>query len=511
MTMASFIGLFDALALLLVVLLLKVLLSRRARPPLPPGPKGYPLIGNLRDMPSGHAWKTFAAWGEKHHSDILSVTTFGKSLIILNSSNVAFELLDKRSTIYSDRPTLVMGGELLGWNTGLPLSRYKNPPGRFRRLRRMFHGVIGTKPLTEKFLGIEEKWNRLFLRKLLERPSEFTEHIRWMVGSIILEITYGYPVKEPVDPIVELIDKALHQFLTATAPGAFLVDIVPALRYVPAWFPGASWKRKVTSWAKTRSDALNVPFNYVKDHMAAGTAPPSLVSNLLEGSDENTEQEFDIMCAATSMHGAGSDTTVAAINTFILAMTLNPAVQAAAQAELDRVVGPVRLPTASDRKDLVYLEAVIKESLRWGPVLPLGLPHRVTDDDVYEGYFIPKDCTVIANIWQMLHDPAVYSNPHVFNPDRFLGAHPEADPSSLYFGFGRRICPGIHLAELTIFTTCATMLYLFDITKTVDRVTGQTISVAAEFTGGLVSRPKPFACDIQSRSKRSESLIRSVV
>ena len=80
-------------------------------------------------------------------------------------------------------------------------------------------------------------------------------------------------------------------------------------------------------------------------------------------------------------------------------MTEFPDIQRTAQQEIDRVVGHNRLPTASDRPNLPYIEAMVKEVLRWHPVAPMGLPHTSTADDICEGYFIPKGSMLFANVW----------------------------------------------------------------------------------------------------------------
>lgn len=82
-----------------------------------------------------------------------------------------------------------------------------------------------------------------------------------------------------------------------------------------------------------------------------------------------------------------------------------PEVQRKAQEEIDRVIGQGRLPSASDRANLPYIEAVVKETLRWHPVAPMGLPHTSTEDDVCQGYFIPKNSLLFANVWQV--DPVI--------------------------------------------------------------------------------------------------------
>ena len=85
----------------------------------------------------------------------------------------------------------------------------------------------------------------------------------------------------------------------------------------------------------------------------------------------------------------------------LLVMALHPEIQKKAQADIEKVA-PNRLPTFDDYDSLPYIKAIIKEILRWGTIAPLGLPHRVMEDDVYGSYFIPKGATVISNIWYML-------------------------------------------------------------------------------------------------------------
>jgi cytochrome P450 len=87
------------------------------------------------------------------------------------------------------------------------------------------------------------------------------------------------------------------------------------------------------------------------------------------------------------------------VTAFFKAMTLYPEVQALAQEELDRVIGPDRLPEYSDRPNLPYINALVLEVLRWHTVIPNGFPHVVMKDDVHDGYFIPKGSLVLSNIW----------------------------------------------------------------------------------------------------------------
>jgi len=109
----------------------------------------------------------------------------------------------------------------------------------------------------------------------------------------------------------------------------------------------------------------------------------------------------------------------------------------------------------------------------------------------------------------MLHDPATYANPMEFNPERFLGDHPEQDPRIMAFGFGRRICPGLNLAQTSVWLTCAMSLAVFDIEKYVDAF-GNVVEPEIRFLDGIISHLAPFKYSIRPRCEKTAALIASV-
>ncbi|THG98381.1 hypothetical protein EW026_g3806 [Hermanssonia centrifuga] len=131
------------------------------------------------------------------------------------------------------------------------------------------------------------------------------------------------------------------------------------------------------------------------------------------------QEEQLIKDVAAIAYAAGSDTTVSALLSFFLALIVYPDVQIKAQAEIDRIIGKDRLPTFEDRNDLPYIDCIVWECLRWNPVTPLGLARKVTEDDEYQGYQIPKNTTILPNVWALLHEESMYPDPMKFNPDRF--------------------------------------------------------------------------------------------
>jgi len=138
--------------------------------------------------------------------------------------------------------------------------------------------------------------------------------------------------------------------------------------------------------------------------------------------------------------------------------------------------------------------------------LPAGAPHvNKSQDEIYEGVLIPKGTLVVANIWAINRDPETYPNPHVFDPLRYLDhQQPEAKAA---FGFGRRICPGVGLAETSMFLQIIQMLAVFKLERVRDTNGHEIIPPAIWETGGI-SHPRRFACKIVPRSNAALELIR---
>jgi cytochrome P450 len=198
------------------------------------------------------------------------------------------------------------------------------------------------------------------------------------------------------------------------------------------------------------------------------------------------------------------------VHSFFLAMTLFPAAQKSAQAEIDGVLGAGNLPTLADRSRLPYVDALVSEVLRWGVVVPQGLPHRLREDDVHRGHLIPKGTIVVANIHGFMHDAAVYGpDPDAFRPERFLGEGAQPDPRAHVFGFGRRVCPGAALADQELWLACASVLSTLSVTRAVGP-DGTVVVPKAEWAGQLIVQPKDFVCDVKPRSKEAEELLSMV-
>ncbi|KAG6917741.1 hypothetical protein DXG01_001279 [Tephrocybe rancida] len=481
---------------------------------LPPGPKGWPIVGNLFDMPKETMWHTFAEWG-KTYGDISSVTVFGQPIIVLNSVKVAQEMLTEKGAIYSDRPQVSMGGEMIGWKNALPLMRYGKT---FQHYRRMFHRLFGTHDAMKVFHKTEALSVQRFLRDILQAPHDFVPHLKKHIGTVSLRLTYGYDVTEGNDRFVHLLDNGMKQFAIATAPGAFLVDLIPALRHIPSWVPGGGFHNKAKIWAQNLNDMVTEPYSNAKANLAKiSDARHCFISTFLTP-DLDAHNEFNVKWTAGTIAAGGFSTVristfhsndgfyrplqrLSFLQVFFLTMSLHPDIQRQAQAEVDAVVGSRRFPTPEDREELPFINALCREVFRFHSVVPTGLPHVVMEDDFHNGFFILKGSIVIANIWNMLHDPETYSDPEIFNPSRFIstdGHEAERDVYDFIYGFGRRVCPGRVLADTSLFIMATMALAVFDISKSADK-------------DGTIVEPilKPLSGSVRIRSPEAFSLLMS--
>ncbi|KIJ10316.1 hypothetical protein PAXINDRAFT_172185 [Paxillus involutus ATCC 200175] len=475
-------------------------ISTRRRP-LPPGPKPKFFSGNVHQLPRSEAWKVFSKWSETFKSPIVFYRIFGRNVVVLNTFQAANDLLEARSNIYSDRPMAWMYKELV--NRKMAVFNISSQHPRFKVYRRLLHSGLNSRAVGNYHEILDDERD-ILIRNLKSKPDDFMAHLRRAAGGIILKVAYGWTVVDNDDYFVSLMEQSFATSVEIMKPGRWLVDVFPLLRFVPSWFPGAGFKRQAAVWREQLSEVDRKPYAWAKAQLESGNYVPSFTSKYLRPEDGHTldsEEEDIIKWCSAALYAGGADTTVSALSSFVLLMCLYPDAQHRAQAEIDEVVGKDRLPTWADEASLPYVSSVIKEVLRFAPVVRLGLPHRVLCEDVYLGYRIPRGSTTIANIWAMTHDPGLYPDPMTFDPSRFLptpGKSTQQDPYKLVFGFGRRVCPGSHFAEVSLFLNIASILATFDIFKAVDDQ-GREIDPVIEYTNGLTSHPVPFPCRIVPR------------
>ncbi|KAI0360492.1 CyP450 monooxygenase [Trametes cingulata] len=494
----------------LCICILQYWRSSRRKGALPPGPTPLPIVSNILDLPTKDMEAKYRELNDKY-GDLVYLNVLGQSILVVGTHEVAVDLLDKRSALYSDRvhsPIVELGG--FDW----VLTMIHYGPW-WRRHRRAFHQFFNASAV-EKLRPLQRSQVNRFLVKLLESPRDFTEHIRHLFAATIMRIAYGIDVKEK-DEYVTMAEEGLAAFSRLLVPGKYLVELFPILRILPSWLPGTQFQRDAAEAKVVVHRVRDVPWERTLTAMREGSANPSMTTVLMErisgkaGPEALEEAEVARNTVAVA-YGAGADTTLSSIQALFLILASFPEAQKKAQAELDAVVGPNRLPDFSDQDALPYVCAVIKECLRWHAIVPLGIPHRLIEDDEYRGYFIPKGTLVIPNIWAYARDESRYPNPREFQPERFLKdgkLNPDIlDPAEFAFGYGRRVCPGRHFAEASLFLIVSSVLHTLSVSAPLDE-NGNPVQLEGKMTSGVISYPEPFECVIKPRAPWAEALVRA--
>jgi len=242
--------------------------------------------------------------------------------------------------------------------------------------------------------------------------------------------------------------------------------------------------------------------NTVKTQIAEGTAQDSMATRALDKQAQFGMTEEQTAYALAAPYAAGVGTTTTAADILLMAMLNYPECMKKAQEELDRVVGPTRLPDFTDEEALPYCRACIKEGQRWYTLAPTGVPHAVLQDDVYEGMFIPKGTTIYSNLYAIFRDPEMFPEPEIYRPERFLDTDdPRLINFTLQFGFGRRICPGMHVASASVFLMFTRMLWAFNIHPKKDDAGHPVIPDPNVGLTRLVRSPMPFGVILEPRNK----------
>lgn len=474
---------------------------------LPPGPPRHFLIGNLLDLPRSKEWQTFNRWANKL-GDLVYLDILGTSMLFINSSELAKEIFEKRGNIYSNRFHSVVLNDLIKLDWTMIMMQYGQT---WKQTRTYFHQYFN-QTAVENYREVQIKYTKTLLKRLYLSPKDYRMHLRYVLGAMILEVTYGIQISSEKDPYIILSETTNVEISKAGVPGTYLVDLFPILKHIPSWLPGAKFKRELNKLSKRAREMVDGPIRLLRDSLRNGKAIPCITTSLMEHFEDNPESPTDyediIKNVAGVAYFAGIDTTDGYISQFFFCMLLHPHVQKRAQAELDEIVGSDVLPSFDDFEKLKYIRGILYELLRWNTVLPAGVPHMLIADDIVDGYFIPKGTLVFGNSWTILRDKSVYGDDaNDFKPERFLEG--QAPPPDFAFGYGRRACPGRHFSETSSFIVIACILHLYHILPVVGE-NGPELPKEDDLDSGVILRPKPFKCRIIPRSPASIKLLKEL-
>ncbi|KAF2438801.1 cytochrome P450 2E1 [Karstenula rhodostoma CBS 690.94] len=450
--MAPFTFIFLALSFVSYVTWKVIEASRRNKIPTAlkklPGPKGYPFIGSVPDVPEKNGFIKFADWS-KEYGPIYQVNLAGTNHVWISSDQIAKDLLAKKGSIYSDRPHI---SALIDDN---------------RTSAQKFANVImreSEKALFHRYPEIEAK---RMLVELLEEPDRYNHVLESFVARVTCRLAWGR--SEASDELKQ----RTRELLIAVSPTGALGNKLPFLMALPDWLsPTKAWERRR---ARTERSFFETMQKEVEKDAREKKAPQSWMKIFLD-SRSKWDFQYELEGAySVGMHGiAGALTIAAPMQTFCLAMCFYPQYLPMLHEELDRVCGD-RLPVAEDRPKLPFLRAIIRECLRWRPPVPTGIPHSLTQDDEYNGYHIPKGSVMHPLEWAIGRDPSIFPDPEAFNPLRWVepGWPTYQEPLTQFptiinctqFGYGRRLCQGQTVADEDLLIGIGSIAWMFNISK----------------------------------------------
>ncbi|PSN72189.1 cytochrome P450 [Corynespora cassiicola Philippines] len=485
---------------------------------MPPGPTPLPFVGNKLQLPKSQPWIQFQKWS-KVYGPIFTIWIGRKPTVVISDPVIAVDLMEKRSTKYSSRPRMVAMGEIL-WDGASVLVQ---PYGKeWTTRRKLLHQALTPKAL-RLYKPVQTAEASRLCHHLLETPANWEKLLERFTSSIVFSVAYGHRIDSLNAEVIHQRFKFMHYSASLNVPGKYMVESFPILKHVPDVL--APWKADIKAHGRDEAAANMALVDVVRSDLARAKTrgddiPDSLCKLLIELREKEhiplSDRDFSFIPA--SLFGAGSDTTASTLCTAFLALVTHPETLEAAHAELNAVIGTSRSPTFEDESSLPYIRALVKEVLRWRPVAVLGgTPHASTEDDYYEGHYIPAGTTVLGNSWAINLNEEYYPNAHHFDPKRFLDTtlaekakaptpesgkpHPAKSGHSS-FGWGRRICPGADLAANSLFIALSKILWAFDILP----IKGARYDTFA-YTEGFNIRPKKFECEIKVRSEAHREVL----
>jgi cytochrome P450 len=448
--------------------------------PLPPGPKGLPLLGNLFGLDSElHSY--FASLSQTY-GPILKLQLGSKVGIVVSSASLAREMLKDHDVTFANHVVTTAGRIMTYGGCDILWTPYG---AEWRMLRKVCVQNMLSKTTLDSFSILRRREVRQtvsYFYSNVGSPVNFGEQIFVTVLNVITNMMWGGTVdgKEKASLGAEFKDVVSE--MTYIAGKLNISDFYPSLARFD--LQGIAKQSKVLTRRldaifermidqRRKLERMNIGQRGKLGESEDGEKVKDFLEFLLRLIDEQDDKTptpltlNNLKALFMDMVVAGSDTSS---NTMEFAMTeiMNqPKVMSQIQQELDAVVGKHNTVEESHIHQLPYLEAVVKETLRLHTPVPLLVPRYPSETCTVGGYTIPKGSQIFINSWAIHRDPTKWENPLKFDPERFLNNNNKLDYSGsdfsyLPFGSGRRMCVGAGLAERMVLYSLATLLHSFD-------------------------------------------------
>ncbi|KAK7330300.1 hypothetical protein VNO77_24490 [Canavalia gladiata] len=436
---------------------------------LPPGPRPWPIVGNLPHMGPvpHHALAALA----RIHGPLMHLRLGFVDVVVAASASVAEQFLKVHDANFSSRPPN-SGAKYIAYNyQDLVFAPY-GP--RWRLLRKISSVHLFSGKALDDFRHLRQEEVGRLTRNLATTGSKAVnlgQLLNVCTTNALARVMIGRRVFNDgnggCDPMADEFKSMVVELMVLA--GVFNIgDFVPALE----WLDLQGVQAKMKKLHKRFDSFLS---SIVEEHKIISKTEKhqDMLSTLLSLKDSPEDGEkltdTEIKALLLNMFAAGTDTSSSTTEWAIAELIKNPNLMVKLQQELDSVVGRDRLVTELDLPHLPYLEAVVKETFRLHPSTPLSLPRVAAESCEIFGYHIPKGATLLVNVWAIARDPKEWPNPLEFKPERFLPGGEKADVDVkgndfevIPFGAGRRICAGMTMGLRVVQLLTATLAHAFD-------------------------------------------------
>ncbi|KAJ8250337.1 hypothetical protein COCON_G00222590 [Conger conger] len=461
--------LFLVFVVVLTALLIKVRIQKALTSTRPPSLPSFPIIGSILSLRSDQPPHVFFQELQKKYGETYSLRMGSHDVIIVNSHQHAKEVLLKRGKIFAGRPRTVTTDILTRDGKDIAFADYS---ATWRFHRKMVHGALcmfgeGSASI-EQIICREASSMCQTLKQQQSTAVDLAPELTRAVTNVICALCFSSSYQRG-DPEFEAMLR-YSQGIVDTVAKDSLVDVFPWLQI----FPNKDLNI-LRQCVAIRDSLLQKKYDEHKAEYSDDTQR-DLLDALIRAkrSAENNNTSLTQSLGLTDDHllmtvgdifGAGVETTSTVLKWAIAYLIHHPQVQKKIQEELDSRIGMNRHPKYSDKGNLPYLEATIREVLRIRPVSPLLIPHVALADSSIGEYTVGKGTRVIINLWSLHHDEKEWQNPEIFDPGRFLDEEGSGlgSPSESYlpFGAGIRVCLGESLAKMELFLFLAWILQRF--------------------------------------------------
>ncbi|NXG26086.1 CP1A5 protein, partial [Grallaria varia] len=437
----------------------------------PPGPRGYPILGNVLELRKD-THLTLTKLSQKY-GDVMEIRIGMRRVLVLSGLETIKQALIKQGEDFMGRPDLysfryVADGQSLAFSPDsgeVWKARRKLAQNALKTFSIAPSPTSSSTCLLEEHVSKEAEYLVTKFLQLMEEEKSFdlNQYLVVSVANVICAMCFGKRYEHNDQELLSVVNLS-NEFGDVAASGN-PADFIPLLRYLPS--------RSMKVFIDFNKSFLRFLQKMVKEHYETydenniRDITDSLIEQCLEKKVEtNTTTQIPkekIVNLVNDIFGAGFDTVTTALSWSLLYLVTYPDIQERIQKELDQTIGRERRPRLSDRAKLPYTEAFILELFRHSSFLPFTIPHSTTKDTVLNGYYIPKDRCVFINQWQVNHDEKLWKDPETFNPERFLCAegtkvNKEDGEKVLVFGLGKRRCIGEPIARWQVFLFLSTLL-----------------------------------------------------